>query len=166
MARDCPMGEIRRRSWSWRWSLVKTACWNNSNACYKRDWSSSPRRQRMCYSWSWDSFYSSKVQKSSFINFLEKNESELSKDLISKFISLIKTHGEETDDALEHVSNQLKGLDRNQFLIHSVRSIRLDDGLLSSKLSIFKRLIIMSEQNENEINSKKRSNLVQKAVLF
>lgn len=86
--------------------------------------------------------------------------------MISKFISLIKTHGEETDDALEHISNQLKGLDRNQFLTHSFRSIHVDDGLLSSKLAIFKRLIIMSEQNENEINSKKRLNLVQKAVLF
>ena len=36
-------------------------------------------------------------------------------DLIAKFIALIKKHGDETDEALEHVSNQLKALD--QFLI-------------------------------------------------
>ena len=39
----------------------------------------------------------------------------LEKDLIAKFIALIKKHGDETDEALEHVSNQLKALD--QFLI-------------------------------------------------
>ena len=69
MAGDCSVGKIRGRSGSWRWPMVKTPCWNNSNACYQRDWSSSPRRQRMCYSWSRNSFYSSEVQKV-FISFL------------------------------------------------------------------------------------------------